>query len=67
MRLIVHERYQGRDDQRGSTTCDGGELVAEAFACARWHDQQDVAALGGGFADGVLAGSEFAESEDAVE
>ncbi len=46
---------------------DGGELVAERFAGAGGHDQQDVAALGGGAADGLLVGAEGSVAEGLVE
>jgi hypothetical protein len=45
----------------------GGELVAEGFAGAGGHDEQDVAASGGGFADLLLVGAEVRVAEDPVE
>jgi hypothetical protein len=46
---------------------DGGELVAERLAGAGGHDQQHVAAVDGGAADGFLVGAEGGEAEGAVE
>ena len=54
--LVVHEGDQRGDDQRGSSAGDGGELVAEGLAGSGGHDEQDVAAFGGGAADGLLIG-----------
>ena len=53
-RLVVHEGDERADDEGGAFAGERGELVAEAFAGAGWHDQQDVAAGGGGKADGLL-------------
>ena len=66
-RLIVHQRDKRRDDERGASAGDGGELVAERFSCSGGHDEQDVAAIGGGSADGLLVGPEFFEAEGLVE
>jgi hypothetical protein len=46
---------------------DGGELVAERFSGSSRHDEQDVAAVGGGAADGLLIGAEGGEAEGPVE
>ena len=48
----------GRDDEGGASASDGGKLVAEGFARAGGHDEQDVAAVSGGAADGFLIGAE---------
>ena len=56
--LVVHEGDEGGDDERGAAAGDGGELVAEGFACSGGHDEEDVAAVGGGAADGFLVGAE---------
>jgi len=65
--LVVHERDEGRDDQRGASASDGGKLVAERFACAGGHDEQSVAAIDDGVADGFLIGAEGGEAECGVE
>ncbi len=41
--LVVHEGDERGDDERGAAAGDGGELVAEAFAGAGGHDEEDVA------------------------
>ena len=56
--LIVHQRDEGGDDEGGAAAGYGGELVAEGFACSGGHDEEDVAAVGGGAADGFLIGAE---------
>ena len=38
--LVVHERDERRDDQRGAGAGDGGKLVAEGLAGAGGHDEQ---------------------------
>ena len=65
--LIVHECDKRRDDEGGASTGNGRELVAEALACSCGHDQQNVAAFGGGSADGLLIGAEGGEAEGLVE
>ena len=65
--LIVHEGDEGRDDEGCAAAGDGGELVAERFACAGGHDKEDVATVGGGAADGFLIGAEGRVAEGAVE
>ena len=37
--LVVHERDERRDDERGTAAGDGGKLVAEGFSGACGHDQ----------------------------
>jgi hypothetical protein len=41
-------------------------LVAEGFACSGGHDEEDVFAGCGGFADLLLVGAEVAVAEDSV-
>ena len=65
--LVVHEGDERADDEGGASAGDGGELVAEGFACSRGHDEEDVAAVGGGSADGFLVGAEGVEAEGLVE
>ena len=64
--LVVHEGDERADDEGGASAGDGGELVAEGLAGAGGHDQQDVAAFGGGAADGFLVGAERGEAEGFV-
>ena len=64
--LVVHEGDQGADDQRGAAAGDGGKLVAEGLAGAGGHDEENVAAVGGGAADGFLVGAEGGEAEGGV-
>ena len=65
--LIVHEGDEGLMTSARAAAGDGGELVAERFACSCGHDEEDVAAGDGGAADVCLVGAEVAMTEDAVE
>ena len=65
--LVVHEGDEGRDDEGGAAAGDGGELVAEGLSCSGGHDEEDVAAVGGGAADGFLVGAKGCEAEGLVE
>ena len=65
--LVLHERDERRDDQRGSAARDGGKLVAERLPRPGGHDQQQVAAGDGGAADRFLVGAKARESEDGVQ
>ena len=65
--LIVHERDERRDDESGAFAGDGRELVAEGFSGSCGHDEQDVAAVGGGATDRLLIGAEGWEAEGPVE
>ena len=56
--LVVHEGDERGDDEGGAAAGDGGELVAEGLASSGGHDEQDVAAVGGGAADRFLVGAE---------
>jgi hypothetical protein len=42
-------------------------LIAKGFAGSGGHDEEDVAAVGGGAADGFLIGAEGLEAEGFVE
>lgn len=64
--LIVHEGDQWADNEGSASTGDGGELVAEGFSCSGGHDEEDVATVGGGSADGFLIGAERVEAEGLV-
>ncbi len=61
--LVFHQRDQRADDQRGAAARDARQLVAQRFAGAGGHDQQDVAALDHGVADGLLVGAEIGKPE----
>ena len=65
--LVVHEGDKGADDEGGASAGDGGKLVAEGFSCSCRHDEEDVAAFGGGAADGLLIGAKAGEAEGLVE
>ena len=55
--LVVHEGDEWGDDEGGAAAGDGGELVAEGFSGSGGHDEENVAAVGGGAADGLLVGA----------
>ena len=61
--LVVHKRDQRRNNERRTAAGERGKLVAEGFAGAGRHDEQDVAALDRGTADGFLVGAKSAETE----
>ena len=65
--LIFHERDERADDEGGAAARDAGELVAEGFAGAGGHDEEDVAAFHDGWADGFLVGADGGKAEGAVE
>ncbi len=70
--LVVHEGDERADNECGAAISsklagDGGELVAEAFAGSCGHDEEDVAAAGGGLADGLLVDAEAPVAEGLVE
>ncbi len=65
--LVVHEGDEGGDDQGGAAAGDGGELVAEGLSRTGGHDEEDVAAVGGGAADGLLIGAKAGVTEGLVE
>ena len=65
--LIFHQGDQRTDHQRGAAARHGGQLVAQRLAGAGGHDQQDVAALDHGLADGFLAWAEGGEAEGGLQ
>ena len=65
--LVVHQRNQRTDDERGSSAGDSGKLVAERLARSCRHDEQDVVAFGRSSADGFLVGAECGEAEGLME
>ena len=40
--LVLHQRDERRDDETGSRSNDGGQLVAQGLAAAGGHDDQRV-------------------------
>ncbi len=66
-RLVLHERDQRADDQRRAAAGNGRQLIAERFACAGGHDQQQVAPGDGGAADLLLIRAKGREAEGAGE
>ncbi len=65
--LVLHERDERTDDQRRAAARYGRQLVAERFAGAGRHDQQQIAPGDGGAADLLLIRAEGRETEDAGE
>src|SRR3954451_1286358 len=58
---------RGVDYEGGAARRDGRQLVAERFAGAGGHDEQDVAAGDDGLADGFLAWAEGGGAEGGLE
>ena len=56
--LILHQADQRADHQRDAGHQQGGQLIADGFACAGGHDAQGVFALQKGVDQGFLAGAE---------
>ena len=65
--LVVHEGDEGRDDEGGTAAGDGGELVTEGLACSGGHNEENVAAVGGGATDGFLVGAKGWKAKGRVE
>ena len=65
--LVFHECDQRRDHESRPAEGDGGKLVAERLPCPGGHDQQQVAAIDGGAAHGLLVGAEAREAEDRLQ
>ena len=65
--LIIHERDERADDERGPAAGEGWELVAETLAGSSGHDEQDIATGGSSLAYHLLVCTEVAVTEDAVE
>src|SRR5690606_14832024 len=61
--LILDERDERADDERGATAREAGELVAERLAGPRGHHDERVASRGDALADGPLVGPEAGVSE----
>src|SRR5205085_1236758 len=65
--LVLHQRDQGRDDERRAGAGEAGELVAERFAGSRRHDEERVLPGRHGAADGLLVRPERCVAEHALE
>jgi hypothetical protein len=65
--LIVHEGDEGGDDEGGAWACEGGHLVAHAFAAARWHEHERVFTIDDGVDGLFLESPEFLEPEYPVQ
>lgn len=65
--LVVHQRNEWRDDECCASPGKRGELIAERLSRTGGHDEQNVAAIGCGAADGFLVGTEAGEAEGPVE
>ena len=64
--LVLHERDQGRDDQRRARQQEGRELIADRLARTGRHDGEHVAALEDRPDDLLLPRAEGAVAEDAA-
>ena len=65
--LIVHQCDQRRDDDAGAGAAKGGDLVADAFAAARRHQDKRILA-GDDMPDGgFLLSAKAREPEHAVQ
>src|SRR6185437_852616 len=62
--LIFHEGDEWADDKRCASAYDCGALVAERFAGAGGHDEQQVSSGNGGLAGFLLVGPEAGVSEN---
>ena len=65
--LVVHQRDQRRDDQRGPVARDRRQLVAKRLACAGRHHRERVLASHDPFHDRFLDAAKMVEAEDAFE
>src|SRR3954463_1267927 len=63
--LILHERDERRDDERGTVQTKRRSLIAERFAGAARHDGERVPPGQDVFDDLVLAGTQYAHAEGA--
>ena len=61
--LILHQRDQGREDERGGRPEHRGELVRQRLAGARRHERQRVPSVHRGAHDLLLPRAEVVESE----
>jgi hypothetical protein len=65
--LVLHERDQGRDDDRGARAMQCGHLVTERLAAAGGHEDEGVLAVDQALDDLRLLRTERREAEDAGE
>ena len=61
--LVIHERDQWRNDERGAAASKRRQLVAQGFACAGWHHQQHIGAVHGRGTHSLLVGAERTKTE----
>jgi hypothetical protein len=54
VRLVLHQRQQRRDDDRGSLEVQGGQLVTERLSTAGWQQREHGATIGEQSNDGEL-------------
>ncbi len=62
--LVVHQRDQRRDDNRGAGPYQGRHLVADAFAAARGHQHQGIAPCHDMVDRGVLLTAKAGKAEN---
>ena len=62
--LVLHQRDQRREDERGGGSQHRRELVCQRLASARRHDRERVGAVEGGTDHRLLSGSEAVEAEE---
>ena len=61
--LVLHQGYQGRHHDGYALADHGRQLVAQALAAARGHDDKGVVAVEQALDDGLLVAFELVESE----
>ncbi len=61
--LVLHQRYQRRHHNGYALADHGGQLVAQALAAARGHDDKGVVAVQKALDNGFLVALELVESE----
>ena len=66
-RLVFHQRDERAHHQCRAGAGDAGELIAERFAGAGGHHQEEIAPLGGGATHGLLVGAKIVEAEGGLE
>ena len=65
--LVIHQRDEGGNDDRGARAAEGGHLVADAFAAAGRHQHEGVAARHDMLDRLLLQAAKARETEDAVQ
>jgi hypothetical protein len=66
VRLILHQRDQRRDDNRGARKMERRQLIAQRFARSGGHDRDGVAPGDDRLDDLALSGTELGEPERPV-